>query len=78
MLDIENPAKLGSTRIMYLTFSEYSRPLHGRVLAGARTQTVDDDDRHFLDMSETCLYMVHFGLEPFFSEIAKIVYIGLL
>ena len=25
---------------------------------------------HFLDLSETCLYMVHFGLGPF-STIAK-------
>ena len=35
-------------------------------------------DRHFLDLSETCLYMVHFGLWPFFRKSQKIVYIGLL
>ena len=28
-------------------------------------------DRHFFDLSETCLYMVHFGLEIFFWEIAR-------
>ena len=28
-------------------------------------------DRHFLDLSETCLYMVRFSLGPFFLEILK-------
>ena len=35
-------------------------------------------DSHFLDLSETCLYMVHFGLGPFFRKWHKIVYIGSL
>ena len=26
-------------------------------------------DIHFLDLSETCLYMVHFGLGPFFLKL---------
>ena len=29
-------------------------------------------DRHFLELSETCLYMVHLGLGPFF-KVEKIV-----
>ena len=47
------------------------------ILGGADDN--DDDrqelptDRHFLELSETCLYMVHLGLGPFFPEVAKIV-----
>ena len=28
-------------------------------------------DRHILNLSETCLYLINFGLEPFFSENCK-------
>ena len=44
-----------------------------------RRQTIDriPIDRHFLDLSETCLYMVHFGLGPFFLNSQKHIYIGL-
>ena len=38
-----------------------------------RQQTIDripelPTDRHFLEFSETCLYIVHFGLEPFLQK----------
>ena len=40
-----------------------------------RPQTKDElpSDRHFLDMPETCLYMVHFSLGLFFSKILELV-----
>ena len=44
VLEIKNPAPLGSTRIKYLTFIKYFRHLHILVKAGARTQT--DEERH--------------------------------
>ena len=28
-------------------------------------------DRHFLELSETCFYIVNLGLGPFFPEVAK-------
>ena len=28
-------------------------------------------DRHFLELSKTCLYMVHLGLGPFFRKLQK-------
>ena len=34
-------------------------------------QTELPTDRHFLDLSEMCLYNDHFGLSHFFSKIAK-------
>ena len=58
----------------YLTFSKYFRPLHMLVQAADTLQTIDNrqnskitTDRHFLELSETCLYMV------LFLEVAKIV-----
>ena len=35
-----------------------------------RIQNYRQTDRHFLELSETCLYMVYLGLGPF-QEIAK-------
>ena len=66
------------TRI-YDTSSKYFRPLHKLGKSGSHSPSTDDryripelpTGRYFLDLSETCLYMVHFGLGPFFSEIAR-------
>ena len=74
--------------VVYLTFNKYSRPLH-KLERGHRrrrwqhTATADripelPTDRHFSELSEMCLYIVHFGLEPFFDNRKKNVYIGLL
>ena len=37
----KNPVTLGTTRIIYLNFIKYSRPLQKLVKAGARTQIND-------------------------------------
>ena len=75
VLAIENPAPLGSTKIIYLTFSKYSRPLQkewgNRQRQTGRISELPTD-RHFLDLSETCLYMVHLRLEHFFPKFLSI------
>ena len=74
VLEIGYPPTLDTTRIIYGTFSTCSKPLHK--LEAHIVQKTDDrpnsgiTERHFSDLSETRLYMVHFGLGPF-SEIAK-------
>ena len=55
--------------IIYLSIGEYFRLLLKLMQAGARTQMTD---RHFLDLSEKCLYMVHFDLGPFFENCKKL------
>ena len=77
----EEQYRRGTIKIIYLTFSKYFRPLHKLVQAGARTQTTDDYDRQnsritdrqtiLLDLSETCLYMVHFGPGSYFRKLQK-------
>ena len=73
-----------STRIIYRTFSKHSRHLY---INWCKQERDDDDrilelptnNRHFVDLSESYLYMVHFGLEPFFGNSKKnFKYIGLL
>ena len=70
VLEINNPARLGSTTIIYITFvfSEYSRPLHKLVLLGARTLKDDDDDKHSI-----WSILVYFWL--FFQQSQKKIYI---
>ena len=53
-------------------------PLHKMVLAVEALQTDDRQnskitDRHFLFLSDSCTYMVHLGIGPFYPEVAKIV-----
>ena len=48
----------------------------GKLEAAHRVQTTNripelPTDIHFLDFSETCLYMCHFGLGSVFSAVAK-------
>ena len=64
MLETKTPGPLGSTTIIYLALSKYSIPLHKLVYARISELPTD---RNFLDLSETCLYMVHFTL-GIFSE----------
>ena len=45
---IKNPAPLGSTIIIYITFSKYSRPLHAGV---SRNEDTNDDDDRQTDIS---------------------------
>ena len=54
-----------------------------KLVAAHRVQTTDrtpelPTDGHFLDLSETFLYMVHFDLGHFLWKTQKNVYIGLL
>ena len=72
---IKNPASLGITRIIYHNFSKYFIALH-KLEAVHRVQTTDripefPTGRHFLHLSETCLYMVHFSLGSFFGNRKK-------
>ena len=61
--------------------SKYFRPLLSwcKQERGHRQQNSRITDRQilFLDLCETCLYMVHFDLGPFFRKTQKSVYIGL-
>ena len=72
VLSVKNTSHRESSRIIYRTFSNYSRPLHMLEYAGNRLQTTDrilelPTDRYFIDLPETCLYMVDFGLKLVFS-----------
>ena len=68
----KKPATLGLTRIIYLTFSKYCRPLDswGR----RRRQIIPEllTDRNFLEFFETYLYMEHLGLRPFLGSRGKL------
>ena len=86
VLEIKNSAPLGSTRIIYLTFSKYSRSLHkwckqerGHKQATTHRQNYWFTLRHpFLRFVwNLFIYMVYFGLGPFFGN-QKNVYICLL
>ena len=74
---IKNSATLGTTRIIYHTFSKYSRPLHklGKLEAAHRVQKIDRIPELPTDISQICLIRVYiYGpicLEPFFRQSQK-------
>ena len=64
--------KSGHVRIIYGTFYKYFKPLRELVQAADVLQTtIVPTDRHILELSETCLYMVHLRLEPFIWKLQK-------
>ena len=73
VLEIKNLSPLGSTKIIYLTFSEYSR-LHKLEHTQERRTTTDDRQNFRItdrQSFETCLKMVDFCLGPFFVNRKK-------
>ena len=73
--------KLGQYTLLLVNMSDLyiSTAVGCRRATYYKTQTTTDripklpTDRHFLELSETCLYMVHQGLGPCLPEVAKIV-----
>ena len=73
--------KFGHTKhnLIDSTSSKHFRPLHKLGKSGSHSPSTDDryriselpTGRYFLDLSETCLYMVHFGLGPFFRKLQE-------
>ena len=86
-----NPATLGTTRIIYCILLVNITGLYlswVKLNASHRAQMTDripklPTDRHFLNLSETCLYLVHFSIvfcskelileEPLKTKVAKIL-----
>ena len=67
----------------YGIFSKYFKPLHKSVV-GCRRATdrqhseITDRQTFFLDLSDSCLYVVHLGLGPFSGSCKNSGNIGLL
>ena len=76
VLEIKSPATLGYTLPLVNISGLYVSGVGCRRTTDRRTQITDrmpklPTDRHFLEVSETCLYMVHLGLESFFRKLQK-------
>ena len=79
---LSDRAMLGDITVnIYLNFSKYHKYTQAGVSRSDdtdRQRQIDriselPTDRHSLDLSESCLYMVHFGLGPFFRKSQKMV-----
>ena len=65
---IKNLAPLGSTRVIFLTFSKYSDLYISWCRQNSR---ITDKQTYVLNLSETWLYMVHFRPGLFFENRQK-------